>query len=299
MRVFVTGASGWIGSALVPELVGAGHEVVGLARSEAAADALARAGVIVHRGSLEDLDSLRAGAADADGVVHLAFIHDFTQFAASIAADQAAIETMGEALVGSDRPLLIASGVLGSGEGRTVTELDAPDPNFPRAAAARMTLSLAERGVRAAVVRLPPSVHGEGDTGFVPTLIAVARERGLSGYVGEGSNCWSAVHRLDAAAAFRLTLEKAPAGSVVQAIADQGVPTRTIAEVIGRHLSVPVASIPPDEADDHFGWLGRFFAADASASSVITQELLGWHPTGPSLVDDLEEGHYFAPSPTT
>ncbi|MGA8724026.1 MAG: SDR family oxidoreductase [Acidimicrobiales bacterium] len=299
MRVFVTGASGWIGSALVPELIGAGHEVIGLARSDESAESLLGAGAQVQPGSLEDLDSLRAGADRADGVIHLAFIHDFSQFDASVRTDLQAVETLGATLGGSDRPFLIASGVRAVAPGRPATERDAPDPSFPRTPAAELTVSLAESGVRSAVVRLPPSVHGEGDRGFVPTLIDIARARGVAAYIAEGSNRWPAVHRLDAARLFRLGLEKAPAGSILHAIADEGVPTRTIAEVIGRHLELPVLSISPDEAAAHFGWMGLFFGADSSATSEITRELLDWQPVEPGLVGDLDRGHYFDLRPPT
>lgn len=293
MRVFVTGASGWIGSAVVPELMQAGHHVVGLARSEASADAIAATGAEVLHGSLDDLESLRVGAAKSDGVIHLAFIHDFSQYDTSVLADQQAIETLGAALEGTDRPLVIASGVAAVTQNGVATEEDPPDPDFPRSPAANMTLALAERGVRPSVVRLPPSVHGRGDNGFVPTLINVARLRGRSGYIGNGANRWAAVHRSDAARVFRLALEKAPAGSVLHAVADEGVPTRSIAEVIGRHLEVPVVSIPPEQAGEHFSWLGRFFGIDAAASSALTQQRLGWKPTYPGLIEDLDEGHYF------
>src|SRR5579864_224330 len=250
MRVFVTGASGWIGSAVVPELMQAGHHVVGLARSEASADALAAAGAEVHRGSLEDLDGLQAGAAKADGVIHLAFIHDFSQYETAVRADQRAIDALGAELEGSDRPLVIASGVAVVTPNAVATEDDPPAPDFPRAPAAIATLAQAERGVRSSVVRLPPTVHGRGDDGFVPTLINVARLRGLSGYIGDGANRWPAVHRNDAARLFRLALEQAPAGSVLHAVADQGVPTRSIAEAIGRHLALPVVSFSPEQATE-------------------------------------------------
>lgn len=293
MRVFVTGASGWIGSALVPELIQAGHNVVGLARSEASAEALATQGAEVFRGSLEDLESLQEGAAKSDGVIHLAFIHDFSQYEDSIRVDQQAIETLGTALEDSDRPLLIASGTLGLTEGVVATEEDPPRPDSPRSTAADKTLALTERGVRASVVRLPPTVHGKGDNGFVPTLISIARQRQISGYVGDGANRWPAVHRFDAARVFRLALEKAPAGSVLHAVADEGVPTRSIAEVIGGHLDLPVTSVAPERATEHFSWLGTFFAMDAPASSVLTQERLGWRPTEPGIIEDLDQGHYF------
>jgi nucleoside-diphosphate-sugar epimerase len=300
MRVFVTGATGFIGSATVPELIDAGHEVVGLARSDAAAASLAAAGAEVHRGALDDLDSLRAGAAASDGVIHLAFIHDFANFQAAAQTDRRAIETMGAALEGSGRPLVIASGLLGLVAGRPATERDPGDPDSPaahRLASAQNTLAFASRGVRSSVVRLPPSVHGEHDHGFVPRLIEIARTTGVSGYIGEGTNRWSAVHRVDAARLFRLAVEAAPAGSVLHAVADEGVPARAIAEVIGRHLDLPVASIAPDDAGEHFGWLARFFAADGSASSALTREQLGWTPTEPDLIADLDEDHYFAAAP--
>ncbi|MFB6532584.1 SDR family oxidoreductase [Streptomyces noursei] len=294
MRVFVTGASGFIGSAVVPELLGAGHQVVGLARSDAAADALTHAGAEVHRGELTDLDSLRAGAAAADGVIHLAFIHDFSQFREAARTDLCAVETLGAALEGSGRPLVIASGTLGISEGRPATERDAPDPTTgPRAAAAQTTLALAAQGVRSSVLRLPPSVHGEGDHGLVASLIATAREKGVSGYIGGGSNQWSAAHRSDVARLFRLALEGAPAGSVLHGVAEQGIPVRTIAEAIGRHLDLPALPVSPEYAERHFGWLGAFLGADAAASSALTRELLGWRPTHHGLIADLEQGHYF------
>ncbi|MFF7648701.1 SDR family oxidoreductase [Streptomyces sp. NPDC007983] len=296
MRLFVTGASGFIGSAVVPELLRAGHQVVGLARSDASAEALAAAGAEVHRGTLDDPDSLHAGASAADGVVHLAFIHDFSDYEGAVKTDLRAIETFGAALEGTDRPLVIASGLLGSAPGRVATERDRPAAGAtapPREAAAQVTLGLAERGVRSSIVRLAASVHDEGDHGFVPRLIDIAREKGVSGYVGDGANLWPAVHRLDAARLFRLAVEKAPAGSVLHGTAEEGVPLRTIAEVIGRHLDLPVVSVPAEQAEGHFGWLARFLAVSAPASSALTRELLDWHPTGPDLIEDLDRGHYF------
>lgn len=294
MPVFVTGASGFIGSAVVTELLGSGHQVVGLARSDDAAATIARLGAEVYRGDLEDVAGLRAAAVASDGVIHLGFIHDFSRYDNSVSVDADAVEAFGTALENSDRPLVIASGVAALRDGDApATERDAPHPAFPRAGAAQRTISLAERGIRSSVVRLPPTVHGEGDHGFVPTLIDIAREKQVSGYIGAGSNRWPAVHRLDAANLFRLALEKAPGGSVLHAIDDEGVPTRVIAEVIGRHLDVPVVSIDTDEAATHFGWLGTFFAADLPTSNVLTRQLLDWRPTHPGLIEDLDNGHYF------
>ena len=293
MRVFVTGASGWVGSAVVPELIAAGHHVVGLARSDSSADALAAAGAEVLHGSLEDLDSLQRGAAKSDGVIHLAFIHDFNQYEAANQIDRLAIDALGSALVGSDRPLVIASGAATAAQGRPGTENDPPPPGFPRSQAADMTVALAERGVRSSVVRLPLTTHGQGDNGFIATVVGIAREKGVSGYIGDGSNHWPAVHRSDAARLFRLALEQAPAGSVWHAVAEEGIPTRAIAEVIGQHLDIPTVSIDPAHATDHFGWMGIFWAVDVQASSELTQQRLGWHPTGPGLIEDLKRGHYF------
>lgn len=295
MRVFVTGASGWIGSAVIPELIEAGHEVVGLARSDAAAETVEAGGGEVLRGSLEDLDVLRKGAEGSDGVIHLGFVHDFDNYEECNRIDRVAIETMGGALEGSGRPFLIASGVAAMrDEGRTGTERDPADPNFARSAASEMTLALAGRGVRSSVVRLPPTVHGAGDHGFVARLISIAREKGAAGYVGEGLNRWPAVHRSDAAHLYRLALDEAPAGSVLHAVAEEGVTARAMAEAMGRHLDLPVVSVPPDEAMDHFGWLGLFFSADLPTSSGFTKELLKWEPTGPTLIEDLDAGHYFS-----
>ena len=295
MRVFVTGASGFVGSAVVPELLGAGHQVVGLARSDTSAAALAAAGAHVHRGDLEDLDSLRAGAAASDGVIHLAFIHDFSDYARAGQTDRRAIETLGEALVGSDRPFVVTAGTAGLALGRIVTEDDVSDPRLPRASE-QAALSFAQRGVRVSVVRLPPSVHGEGDHGFVSRLISIARAKNSSAYPGDGSNRWPAVHRRDAAQLFRLALENASAGSVLHAIADEGVPVRDIAGAIGRHLKLPVTPIAPEQAAGHFGWLGTFFSLDVPASSALTRRKLRWQPTRPGLLEDLDQGHYFTDS---
>jgi nucleoside-diphosphate-sugar epimerase len=294
MRVFVTGASGWIGSAVVPELLDAGHKVLGLARSDAAAASVAALGADVHRGGLDDPESLHAGAAAADGVVHLAYHHDFAQMAEAAATDLRAIEALGAALEGTGRPLVVASGTLGLAPGRVGTERDRPDPAaHPRIAGATATLALAERGVRSSIVRFAPTVHGAGDHGFVAVLVGIAREAGVSGYVGDGANRWPAVHRRDAADLVRRAVEDAAPGSVLHAVAEEGVPARTIAEAIGRGLGVPAVSVPAERAADHFGWLARFFAADCPASNELTRELLGWRPTRPGLVADLEAGHYF------
>ncbi len=298
MRIFVTGATGFIGSATVPELLGAGHQVVGLARSDASADALVAAGAEVHRGQLEDLESLRQGAAGSDGVIHLGYVHDFTQFEASAQTDRRAIQALGEELEGSDRPLVIASGTAALPPGQVSTERDDPDPDHPmraRQAGAEAALAFGSRGVRSSIVRLAPTVHGAGDHGFMAMVIATARQTGVSGYVGDGANRWPAVHRLDAGALFRLAVEQAPSGSILHGVADEGVPVRSMAEVIGRHLELPVASIAPQGAFDHFGWLAALLGVDIPASSQLTQDLLDWRPTQPGLLDDLDQGHYFEP----
>ena len=296
MRVFVTGASGWIGSAVVPELLAAGHEVIGLARSDESAAALTAAGAGVHRGSLDDLESLRAGAEASDAVIHLAFKHDFSDYAAAGRTERAAIETFGDVLEGSGRAFLFASGVAFGVPGRVVTERDESQlkgPDAPRGGAEDLALGFAERGIRPVALRFAPTVHGEGDHGFTAVLVGVARERGASAYVGDGANRWPAVHRLDAARMVALALEKAPAGSAVHAVGEEGIAARDIAEVIGRQLDVPVVSVEPEKADEHFGWIGTFFARDIPASSTITQELLVWTPTRPGLLADLESGSYF------
>ena len=291
MRVFVTGASGFIGSAIVQELLGAGHQVLGLARSEASAQALTAAGAEIHRGTLEDFDSLRRGASAADGVIHAAFIHDFAQYAAAGETDRQAIEALGEALAGTNRPLLVTAGLAGFALGRPATEDDAPAEG-PRVSES-VGLAQVARGVRASVIRLAPSVHDRGDYGFVPTLINIAREKGVAAYVGDGRNRWPAVHRLDAARLFRLALEQGTAGARYHGAADEGIPMRDIAAAIGRHLNLPVVSKTPEEAADHFGWMARFVGLDMPASSARTQQQLGWHPTQPGLLADLEQGHYF------
>jgi nucleoside-diphosphate-sugar epimerase len=296
LRVFVTGATGFIGSAIVAELIGAGHRVLGLARSDAAAASLDAAGAEVHRGALEDLNSLRAGAAASDGVIHMAFIHDFTKLAAAGEADRLAIEALGGALAESGRPLVVTSGTAHLTPGRVATEDDAPDPKSGathRIASEETTLAMASRGVRASLVRLPPSVHGDGDHAFVPALIRIAREKGVSAYVGDGLNRWPAVHRLDAAHLFRLVLEKGSAAARYHGVADEGVPLRDIADVIGRHLNVPVVATPSEEAFDRFGWLAHFVRIDCPASSARTREELQWRPRQPGLIPDLDRGRYF------
>ena len=304
MKIFVTGASGWIGSAVVPELLQGGHQVVGLARSAASAQRLEAAGVMVHRGDIDDPDGLARAAADSDGVIHLAFQHEIAfggNFAAAAAADRRAVESMGAALAGSDRPFVLASGLLGMKAGHVCTEDDGlvPNPamlNNPaglRAATALLTLSFRGLGVRSSVLRYPPTVHGDGDHGFVATFVAIARQTGVSAYVGDGSNRWPAVHRSDAARLTCLAAENAPAGSVLHAVSDEGVPFRQIAEAIGGHLSVPTRSLTPDEAIAHFGPLGHFVAVDSPASAAHTRDLLSWGTTGPGLLDDLTQDHYY------
>jgi nucleoside-diphosphate-sugar epimerase len=293
MRVFVTGASGHIGSLVVPLLLEAGHQVVGLARSDASAAALLAAGAQAQRGTLDDLDSLRAGAAAADGVIHLAFIHDFSDYMGASQTDRRAIEALGEALAGSDRPLVVTSGTAAHVPGRAATEDDPPVPGLPRVSE-EAALAFTERGVRVSVVRLPPSVHGLTDLhGFVPRFIATAREKGFSAYVGDGANRWPAVHERDAAQLFRLALEAAPAGARLHGVGDEGVPFREAAEVIGRHLNLPVVTISQEEAPAHFGFAALLASLDNPTSSVLTRERFGWRPIQPGLIADLEAGHYF------
>jgi nucleoside-diphosphate-sugar epimerase len=294
MRIFVTGATGFIGSAIVQELIDAGHRVLGLARSDATAKALAAAGADVQRGSLDDLDSLRRGASESEGVIHTAFIHDFSKFIENCEIDRRAIEALGAALAGSDHPLVITSGTALLTSGRLGTEDEAPVAGLnPRVASEEAAASVAGRGVRVSVVRLPPSVHGDGDHGFVPRLIDFARQKGVSAYLGDGRNRWPAVHRFDAAHLYRLAVEKGAAGARYHGAAEEGVPFREVAEVIGRRLNVPVVSKAPEEAANHFGWFAHFAAIDNPTSSQRTRELLGWKPKPPGLIADIDRPRYF------
>ena len=296
MRVFLTGATGFIGSAIIPELVAAGHQVLGLTRSGAGAEALRKAGAEVHRGTLEDLDSLRGGAADSDGVIHCAFDHDFSNFVANCEKDRRAIEALGDALAGSARPLVITSG---TGMGNTVPGQPATEDvvNFdnpnPRIASEVAGVAVAKRGVSVSVVRLP-QVHDPVKQGLITPLVQIAREKGISAYVGEGLNRWPAAHVLDVARLYRLALEKGKAGSHYNAVAEEGVPVRDVAEVLGQGLKIPVVSLSQEEASAHFGWLGAFMGFDMPASSALTQGRLGWHPTGPGLLTDLRAMDYSA-----
>ncbi|QMW03469.1 SDR family oxidoreductase [Spirosoma foliorum] len=297
MNVFVTGASGFVGSAIVNELIGAGHSIVGLARSEASANKLLAAGARVHRGDLQDLDSLRDGATGADGVIHAGFVHDFSRFEEVCEIDRIAIETMGAVLASSNRPFIVTSGTALVRPGVLATEdmSNQPDPaRFPRVSESA-GLAFAVQGVRATAIRLSPSVHGEGDAhGFIPILINIARQKGVAAYIGEGLNRWNAVHRLDAAHLYRLALEHGEAGARYHAVGDEAITLRAIAEAIGKKLNIPTVSISPEEAPAHFGWFAAFAAVDCPASSQITQERLDWHPVGPSLLDDLAGSVYFS-----
>ncbi|QHS59661.1 SDR family oxidoreductase [Chitinophaga agri] len=295
MRIFVTGATGFIGSAIVQDLIKAGHEVLGLARNDAAAQALVAAGAAVHRGSLEDLESLRQGAAASDSVVHTAFNHDFSRYKDNCEDDRHVIEALGNALAGTDRPLVVTSGTAIVVQDRFAAEEDRPASamHVPRAASEEAAAALAARGINVSILRLPPSVHGDGDRGFVPALIQVAREKGVAAYIADGANRWPAVHRLDAASAYRLILEKGEARPVFHAVHDEGVAFKAIATVIGSQLNLPVVSISREQAAAHFGWLSMFAGLDVPATSVQTRAWLNWQPTQPGLLADLEHGTYF------
>jgi nucleoside-diphosphate-sugar epimerase len=298
MRILVTGASGFIGTAVVPELLAAGHQVTGLARSDAAAETITSAGGTVVRGSLDDLDVLRSAAADAEAVIHLAFKHDLLyagEYEAAAEADRIAIETLGTSLGGDDPAMVIATGFAGLSFGRPTTETDVATRDGhagPRVAGTEAALALVEHGVRSSIVRLSPTVHGEGDGGFVATYAEIARDQGVVGYVDDGSNQWPAVHRSDAARLFRLAAEKAPTGSVLHAVAEQGVPIRELAETLAERMDLPTRSVPADAAGEHFGWLAGFIAMNMPASSDITRDLLGWTPEGSTLLSDVKAGHY-------
>jgi nucleoside-diphosphate-sugar epimerase len=295
MRVFVTGASGWIGSATVDELIDAGHDVVGLARSDASAGALTAKGITVMRGDLDDLDTLSRGARDAEAVVHLANKHNWADTSVSNRAERAAVQTIGEALIGSDRPFVLASGAAGVVAGRPAVETDRSPfdgPNSPRGGSENLALEYADRGVRTICARFAPTVHGMGDPQFISFIAAATRRHGASAYIADGSNVWSAVHRDDAARLIRLGLDQAPAGTILHAVGEEAVPTREIAEAIGRAFDAPVASIAPEDAVDHFGFVGAFFAMNLPASSADTQRRLTWTPDSPTLIADIEAGAY-------
>ena len=303
MRIFVTGASGWIGSAVVAELLANDHEVLGLARSDTSAATVEAAGAEVRRGDIDDLDTLRAAARETDGVVHLAFRHDVAfagDFETAVNSDGAAIEALGEVLAGTDKPLAIAAGVAGLKPGELVTERDMGQPGpgpAGRILNERAALALAERGVRSMIVRFAPTVHGDGDNGFMTMIVQADRKAGSAAYIGEGVNRWPAVHRSDAARLVRLGIENAPAGSVLHAVGEEAVAIRDIAGAIGGGLELPVTSITAEEAESQFGFLAGFLTVDMPASSALTRDLLSWEPSGPGLVEDLEQGHYFAAAP--
>jgi len=293
MRVFITGAAGFIGTATTKELIASGHEVLGLARSDANAQALEKLGAAVHRGSLDQPDSLRKGAKETDGTIHLAFIHDFSKFAENGQIDKHAINAMGEALAGSNKPFIVTSGTLLVAEGRLATERDPVRPGLPRMSE-EAGLAFAARGVRAMAMRLPQVHGGDGRCGLVNWLLAIAREKGVSAYIGDGGNRWSGAHRLDVARLYRLALEKGVAGTSYHAVADEGVTARDIAEIVGRHLKLPVISIPPEKAAEHFGIMAMFAGMDGAASSALTQQWLGWKPTEIGLIADISRPDYFA-----
>lgn len=297
MRVFITGATGFIGSAIVKELLKSGHQVTGLARSDAAANSLAAAGVKVHRGDLDDLDSLRRGAAECDGVIHTAFNHDFSKFKENCEVDRRAIVALGSAIAGSDRPLVVTSGTMILTPGKLATEeerVSSASTSIPRIATEEAAEFVAQKGVRVSIVRLPPTVHGDSDPGFISLMIKLAREKGVSAYVGEGRNCWAAIHRDDAAILYRLVLEKhTTAGIRYHGVAEESIEFRDIAGTIGKYLDIPVTSKSHDEAINHFGWFNFFATLDCPASSKFTQEALEWNPVQPTLLKDLETGNYF------
>ncbi len=304
MKIFVTGASGWIGSAVVPELLNGGHQVIGLARSEESAQLLKASGVEVRRGDLDDIDALKTAAANSDGVIHLAFKHDLAfsgNFQGATDADRKAVEAFAEVLKGTDKPLVIASGLLGLKPGELFNEndghgaevdLNAQGP-ASRYATAEFVLSLASQGVRSSIVRLSPTNHGNGDNGFMKTIVQIARDKGVAGYLGDGSNRWPAVHRLDSAHLFKLAIENAPAGTTLHAAAEEGVSMRDIAEVISRKLHIPVSSISQETAGEHFSWMAGFIGLDSPASSKITRDLMKWEPKQVGLLEDLEQDHYY------
>jgi len=292
MRIFITGAAGFIGTAVTKELIAAGHTVLGLARSDANAETLERLGAKVHRGSLEDLDSLRSGAKGTDGTIHLAFNHDFSRFAENGQLDRRAIDAMGEALEGSGKPFIVTSGTLLVTPGRIATEKDPVIPGLPRVSETA-GLAFAGRGVRAMAVRLPQVHGGDGKCGLVNWLLEIAREKGVAGYAGDGSNRWSGAHRLDVARLYRLAVEKGMAGTSYHAVADEGVTARDIAEIVGRHLNLPVASIPGDQVSAHFGTMAMFAGRDGAASSALTQQWLGWKPVQIGMIADISRPGYF------
>ncbi|MES2457384.1 MAG: SDR family oxidoreductase [Bacteroidota bacterium] len=295
MKVFVTGATGFVGSAIVQELLGAGHHVLGLARSDSAATALIAAGAEVHRGDLQDLDSLRSATLASEGVIHAGFIHDFARYKEMCEVDKFAIEAIGQALIGSDRPFIVTSGTALVSPGSLATEdiIPAPGVSVHPRLSEQAADAVADLGVRVSVVRLSPSVHGDGDYGFVPMLIDIARKTGISAYIGEGSNRWTAVHRLDAALLYRLALENATSRKRFHGVAEEGIGFKAIAETIGKQLNIPVVSVPKEDAAVHFGWFNSFASIDCPASSKITREVLNWQPVHKALLADMEEGTYF------